>query len=169
MNFRKAPLGLSAVTLMCLFLLAADVSLLRTNALLRAQMHQVTNLDPGRPMAELSGLGADGAPDFVGFGVRKRPTLVLVFSPTCSVCRAPVTLPKAGTAVNKMEVYDARIDRESDVDNHYGRCFSAPLQRPGLRRSLLHPGAPPRAESVIRDVAARPARAVAASRRAPAL
>jgi hypothetical protein len=38
-------------------------------------------------MAELSGVDADGNFEFVGFGVQKQPTLILVFSPTCEVCR----------------------------------------------------------------------------------
>jgi hypothetical protein len=84
----KLSLGLSATVLAALCLLAADVALLTENRFLRAQLHLLTNLDPGRPMAGMSGVGADGKFDFVGFGVRKRPTLVLVFSPTCEVCRA---------------------------------------------------------------------------------
>jgi hypothetical protein len=69
-----------------LFLLAGDIFLYRQTRFLRAQLRGLEILAPGAQMQPLAGLSDSYAPVTVNFGRRQRPTLVLVFSPSCNVC-----------------------------------------------------------------------------------
>lgn len=73
----------------CLLLLIIDVSLLRQNRQLKAQLSAPPpglEVQAGRQVPDLEGFDVTGKPLSVHYGADARKVLVLVFSPTCQFC-----------------------------------------------------------------------------------
>jgi peroxiredoxin len=73
----------------CLLLLVIDVSLLRQNRQLKAQLSAPApglEVQVGRQVPDLEGFDVAGKALSVRYGTDSRKTLVLVFSPTCQFC-----------------------------------------------------------------------------------
>ena len=79
---------LTSAFVACLLLLAGDIFLYRQTLFLEAQLRGLTTLPPGVQMQPLAGLNNSYMPVVVNLGRRQRPTLVLAFSPSCSICTA---------------------------------------------------------------------------------